>query len=105
MTEGDDVSDGDCVNDGDCVCDGTEVPIGDGDRDGDPGTSSTTSSRSLLVQVVVSTPGTSHPIQQVLGNEKPSCASNHEHLLSGTANCTERQSEHDVCIKQREASF
>ena len=98
--DGDDVSDGACVTDGDRVTDGDGDGIedvdGDGDCDGGPGFGS----RSSLLQVVVKIPGTSHPIQQVLGNEKPSCASYHEHWLSGAANCTERQLEHDVCVEQ-----
>ena len=98
--DGDDVSDGDRVSDGDCVSDGAAVVDGDGDRDGDPGLESI----SLLLQEVVSIPGTSHPMQQVLGNENPSCASYHEHWLSGAANCTERQSVHDVCVVQSAAS-
>jgi hypothetical protein len=61
------VSDGDCVNDGDGDIDGAEVVDGDGECDGPR-----LGLRSLLLQVVVRIPGTSHPMQQVLGNEKPS---------------------------------
>ena len=97
--DGDIVSDGDGVVDGDS--DGAELDDGDGDCDG----ASEFGSISLLVQVVVNTPGTSHPMQQVLGNEDPSCASYHEHWLFGTANGTERQFVHDVCAAHSAASL